>query len=218
MSTKTFFHSDHPRFTGESELLPKTSTSENALKRYPTIGVCGLDCGLCPRFYTAGTSRCPGCGGPDFSAKHPSCSFITCCVKKKGLEVCAECSDFPCSKFKSEEQYRQLKGSASYPSCKKLMPNQKFIKERGIVRFIQQQKARMSMLETMLTEYDDGRSKSFFCKAAVLLDVENLGGCLEKAGQKVRMEKVNQSNVRRRAQILKEILVEIALQESVDMS
>ncbi len=98
------------------------------------------------------------------------------------------------------------------------MPNQKFIKERGIVRFIQQQKARMSMLETMLTEYDDGRSKSFFCKAAVLLDVENLGGCLEKAGQKVRMEKVNQSNVRRRAQILKEILVEIALQESVDMS
>ncbi len=76
----------------------------------------------------------------------------------------------------------------------------------------------MSMLETMLTEYDDGRSKSFFCKAAVLLGIENLGGCLDKSDQKIRMEKVNQSNVRRRAQILKEILVEIALKERVDLS
>ena len=54
------------------------------IKKYPTIGVCGLDCGLCPRYYTIGPSRCPGCAGPDFFNKHPSCSFITCCVKKIG--------------------------------------------------------------------------------------------------------------------------------------
>ncbi|MBP7049418.1 MAG: DUF3795 domain-containing protein [Phycisphaerae bacterium] len=92
-------------------------------KKYPTIGVCGLDCGLCPRYYTAGPSRCLGCAGPDFPNRHPSCSFITCCVKKKGLEVCGECPDFPCSKFKSEDEYQQVKESSSYPPCRKVMAN-----------------------------------------------------------------------------------------------
>jgi hypothetical protein len=26
---------------------------------HPTIGCCGIDCGLCPRYYTDGPSRCP---------------------------------------------------------------------------------------------------------------------------------------------------------------
>ncbi len=218
MRGKTVSHSDHPKPAGKSEPLLKTIASVNALKRYPAIGVCGLDCGLCPRYYTTGPSRCPGCGGPNFANKHPSCSFITCCVKKKGLEVCAECSLFPCSKFKSEEDYRQSKGSPSYPSNKKLMPNQKFIKEHGIERFIQLQQERMRMLETVLTEYDDGRSKSFFCKAATLLDLENLSGCLEKANQKIRTEEVKQGDVKKRARILKGILLEIGVKEGVDLS
>ncbi|TET26129.1 MAG: DUF3795 domain-containing protein, partial [Dehalococcoidia bacterium] len=50
------------------------------LKKYPIVGACGLNCGLCPRYYTQGTSRCPGCCGPDFWQKHPGCAFITCCV------------------------------------------------------------------------------------------------------------------------------------------
>jgi hypothetical protein len=91
----------------------KLNSSKYLTKKYPTIGVCGLDCGLCPRYYTVGSSRCPGCGGPDFLNKHPSCSFITCCVKKKNHEVCAECSEFQCSKFKSNEEYQQVKESSS---------------------------------------------------------------------------------------------------------
>ncbi len=218
MTGKTVSHSDHPKNAGKSKPLAKTIASGNALKRYPTIGVCGLDCGLCPRYYTVGPSRCPGCGGPDFQNKHPSCSFITCCVKKKGLEVCAECAEFPCSKFKSDDEYRQLKGSSSYPPYKRLMPNQKFIKEYGIVRFIQQQEQRTRILEAMLAEYDDGRSKSFFCKAAALLDLQNLSGCLDRACQKIRTEKIKRSDVKKRAQILKGILIEIGQKEGVDLS
>ena len=53
-------------------------------KKYPTIGCCGIDCGLCPRYYTEGKSRCPGCFGPQFmDIMGQSCSFITCCVKNK---------------------------------------------------------------------------------------------------------------------------------------
>jgi hypothetical protein len=185
------------------------------IKIYPTIGVCGLDCGLCPRYYTLGQSRCPGCGGPDFFNKHPSCSFITCCVKKKNLEVCAECSDFPCPKFKSNEEYQQLKESSSYPSSKKVMPNLNFIKEYGIEKFVTQQKERIKLLEAMIKNFDDGRSKSFFCKAANLLDLIDLRSSLDKATQKIKTDKVKQSDAKNKALILKANLKEIALKKGV---
>lgn len=183
------------------------------LKKYPTIGVCGLDCGLCPRYYTAGPSRCPGCGGPDFFNKHPSCSFITCCVRNKNLEVCAECSDFPCSKFKSDEEYRQLKESSSYPLYKKVLPNLRFIKEQGIEKFMELQKRRIKILGTMIESFDDGRSRSFFCKATALLDLMSLNDSLDQANKKIKADKVKPGDNKTKAKILREILNERSQKE-----
>ncbi len=177
---------------------------------YPTIGVCGLDCGLCPRYYTVGSSRCPGCCGPGFFNKHPSCSFITCCVKKRGLEVCAECSDFPCSKFKSDQEYQQLKESTSYPSYKKVLPNLNFIREHGAEEFAGQQRKRIELLETMIANFDDGRSRSFYCKSAALLDLRTLENSLDKAIQKTKTENSKPSDIKSKAKILKGILSGIA--------
>jgi len=186
-------------------------------KIYPTIGVCGLDCGLCPRYYTVGTSRCPGCAGPDFSNKHPSCSFITCCVKKKNFEVCAECPEFPCSKFKSEEEYQQLKQSSSYPPYKKVISNLNFIKEYGIKKFIEQQKKRIELLETMIENFDDGRSRSFYCKAAALLDSTSLENSLDRATQKIKTDNIKPNDTKTKAKIFKGILIEIAFKEGVEL-
>lgn len=186
-------------------------------KIYPTIGVCGLDCGLCPRYYTVGTSRCPGCAGPDFSNKHPSCSFTTCCIKKKNLEVCAECPEFPCSKFKSEEEYQQLKQSSSYPPYKKVMSNLNFIKEYGIEKFIEQQKKRIKLFETMMENFDDGRSRSFYCKSAALLDLTSLEKSLDDATQKIKVGNIKSNDIKIKAKILKEILTKIALKEGVEL-
>ena len=180
------------------------------VKTYPTIGVCGLDCGLCPRYYAVGPSKCPGCCGPDFFNKHPSCSFITCCVKKKNLEVCAECSNFPCSKFKSDEEYQQLKESSSYPSYKKVMPNLNFIKKHGIEKFVGQQKKRIKLLETMIENFDDGRSRSFFCKAVTLLDLISLENSFDAASKKIKADNIESNDIKNKAKILKSILNEIA--------
>ena len=187
------------------------------VKIYPTIGVCGLDCGLCPRYYTVGASRCPGCCGPEFFSKHPSCSFITCCVKKKNLEVCAECSDFPCSKFKNDEEYQHLKESSSYPSYKKIMTDLDFIKEHGIEKFVGQQKKRIKLLETMIVNFDDGRSRSFYCKSAVLLDLTALENSLDKAIQKIKTDNIKPDDTKTKAKILKGILSGIALKEDVEL-
>ncbi len=174
---------------------------EATVKRYPTLGVCGLDCGLCPRYYTRGASRCPGCAGAGFFDKHPSCSFITCCVKKKGLEVCGECAEFPCGKFKSEAEYRQVKESSSYPSYKAVMPNLKFVKAHGTREFIARQRKRIKWLEKAIAEFDEGRSRSFLCKAACLLDVTVLEGALREARRQAR-----QAEAKARAKTLRGIL------------
>jgi len=179
------------------------------VKRYPTIAVCGLDCGLCPRYYTAGPSRCPGCAGPDFSSKHPSCSFITCCVKKRGLEVCGECPDFPCRKFKSEEEYGQVKESSSYPPYKKVLANLNFIKEHGVEEFVEQQGRRIKLLERMLADFDDGRSKSYYCRSAALLDPVGLESALDAAMQKIKADQVKPGDVKAKARILRSILDEL---------
>ncbi len=165
-------------------------------KIYPTIGCCGLDCGLCPRYYTDGTSRCPGCGGPGFAGKHPTCSFITCCVKKKSLEACGQCTGFPCSKFKSNEVYQQLKESSSYPPYKKVMPNLNFIKEHGIEKFIEQQKKRIELLETMINNFNDGRSRSSFCRAAALLDLNDLENSLNEVNRKIKTDNISDMKIK----------------------
>ena len=97
------------------------------VRNCPTIGCCGIDCGLCPRFYTEGKSRCTGCGGEGFEAVHPPCGYITCCVKKHGLNVCAECVEFPCKRFEKETGKRD-----SFVLHRKVMPNQQLITEIGI--------------------------------------------------------------------------------------
>jgi hypothetical protein len=188
------------------------------LKICPTIGVCGLDCGLCPRYYTRGTSRCPGCGGPAFSEKHPTCSFITCCVKRRGLEVCGECTEFPCSKFKSEEEYRQTELSSSYPPSSKMLSNLRSIKDNGIREFVKRQQKRIGLLETMIGGYDDGRSRSLFCRAAALLDPAALECSLGEATRRIKAGGLQPGDAGSKARTLKAILTETAVEQGIELT
>jgi hypothetical protein len=183
------------------------------MKKCPAIGVCGLDCGLCPRYYTVGPSRCPGCAGPDFPNKHPSCSFITCCVKRKNLEACGECSDFPCTKFKSEEEYRQVKESSSYPPYRKVLPNLRSIREDGIERFMQQQRRRIRLLQRMIKNFDDGRSRSYYCRAAALLDPTGLESALVAAARRIKADRIPPDDAKSKARILRGLLDKLAARE-----
>ena len=150
--------------------LQKTDTkmTEN-FKKYETIGACGIDCGLCPRFYTKGSSVCPGCGGLNFREKHPSCGVLTCCLIKNGFETCADCKDFPCSRLKTERA-----GADSFVTHKKIFSNIENIKTDGIEHFLEGQKIRIDILNELLTDYDDGRAKSFFCQSCALLPTDKL--------------------------------------------
>lgn len=85
-----------------------------------------------------------------------------------------------------------------------------FIKEYGIEKFIEQQEKRIKILETMIADFDDGRSRSFFCKAATFLELTSLKSSLDKATQKIKTDNINPNDLKNKAKILKEILNELS--------
>lgn len=62
----------------------------------------------------------------------------------------------------------------------------------------------------MLENYDDGRSRSYFCRAANTLDMTFLENALKKAENIVKAEHVEQGDKKRKANILRTFLEETA--------
>ena len=69
----------------------------------------------------------------------------------------------------------------------------------------------------MIKNFDDGRSRSFFCKAAALLDLTGLKSSLNTATRKIKADKIKQNDIKKKAQILKEIIKKTALKEGVEL-
>jgi len=170
------------------------------LKKHETIGACGIDCGLCPRYYTKGSSTCPGCGGINFRDRHPSCGILTCCVIKHGYETCSDCPDFPCHRFDSEKN-----GYDSFVTHKKIFVNIESIRKEGIAIFLEKQKECMDILNHLLAHYDDGRSKSFYCLSCALLPIDKLWET-QAFAESLKDDLV----LKEKAEKLKEALTEIA--------
>jgi hypothetical protein len=181
------------------------------MKEYPTIACCGLDCGLCPVYYTKGPSRCPGCFGPDFHNKRPSCSIITCCIKNHNFETCAECNEFPCSKINKWDK------CDSFISHRVSLSNLRLIKKEGLNKFFTQQKKRIELLENMLENFNEGRSKSFFCLATALLTIEDVERALEESNRQILDKKIDLKDIKSKSKILRDNLNKIAKSKSIDL-
>ena len=146
--------------------------------QHVAIGVCGLSCRLCPRYHTDGSSRCGGCKS-EFRMG-AGCPFITCSVKKKGIELCTDCPEGEtCGRWA-----RHLEASLQHDSfvCyQKLQDNIRSIRQSGIDAFEEAQERRCRLLEAMLAGFDDGRSKSFYCVAATVMEPEELERAIASA-------------------------------------
>lgn len=97
------------------------------------------------------------------------------------------------------------------------MPNLNFIKEHGIKDFVEQQKKRIKLLEIMIENFDDGRSRSFYCKATAFLDLMNIEDSLDKATQKIKANNIKSDNTKAKAKILNDILNEIAFKDGIEL-
>lgn len=180
-------------------------------KEHPTLGCCGIDCGLCPRYHATGSSRCPGCGGPGFFEKHPACGALSCCAGRKQVEACSLCDEYPCSRVRSWTD------ADSFVTHRRCRPNLDAVKADGLRVFLARQGKRIRHLERMLADFDDGRSKSFYCLAAALLPIEALEVALRQAEKQATGGKVGPADRKARAGLLRSLLVEQAASDGVEL-
>ena len=64
------------------------------------------------------------------------------------------------------------------------------IKEKGVEDYVHKLEKRMILLREMLEEFNDGRSKSYYCIAATLLPMKDLETSLTKAKQEIEVENI----------------------------
>ena len=137
-------------------------------REYPLFSLCGLNCGLCPRYQSAGESKCPGCGGKDFHLLHPSCAVITCSKKHDNVEYCFECKNYPC------DRYSKKKKKDSFITYRKVQTDMHKAFSAGIEKYQAELNEKTAFLELLINNYNDGRKKGFYCLAVSLLELTDL--------------------------------------------
>ena len=153
-------------------------------RKCASFSLCGLNCCLCPRFHTDGSSKCPGCGGIDFSIKHPSCAVITCNKKHDNVEFCFECSSYPC------KRYQEPSKVDSFISYKNVLQDQTDAKI-NLENYLNDLKKKQEILIELITNYNDGKSKGFYCIAVNLLPLSVLEIIMDNTKNNVRVRYIN---------------------------
>jgi hypothetical protein len=177
---------------------------------YVEVGVCGLSCRLCPMHHTAAESRCAGCKSPARIAI--GCPFITCAVKKRGIEFCWQCPEAEiCKKWIQHRQTGQTWDS--FKCYQKLEDDIAFIQKHGIEEFENQQIIRENLLKELLADFNDGRSKTYYSIAATVMEINELQENIKQAKsqskkadikQKVKlMHSLMDSTAKRKGYVLK---------------
>ena len=92
-----------------------------------------------------------------------------------------------------------------------------FIQENGLKNFLEQQRKRIELLEKMLNQFNEGRSKSFYCIATALLSIQDLESALKDSKQKLKEENVKSDDLKSKSKILKTYLNEIAANEGIEL-
>ena len=179
-------------------------------RRHPEFSLCGLNCGLCPRFHTDGPSRCPGCGGPDFHLKHPTCAVITCSSKHENVEFCFQCAGFPCERYKAPNTLD------SFITYRNVLSDLEKAQKRGIERYLKELSRKREILKILLGRYNDGKQKGFYCLAVNLLDLPDLEKIAKRLGEE-RDAGARGSDIKERAKSAVELIGSAARKKNVEL-
>lgn len=124
------------------------------------LSLCGLNCGLCPMFLG---KHCGGCGNGN-----QSCAIARCSIEQGNVEYCFECKCYPC------EKYQHIDDFDSFITHKQQKSDLEKAQRIGIDKYNLEQKEKMQILDYLLSSYNDGRRKTFFCVAVNLLELSEI--------------------------------------------
>ncbi len=177
---------------------------EPFIRKAPHFSLCGLNCCLCPRFNTEGKSKCPGCGGVDFAEQHPTCAVATCNRKHDGVEYCFLCGQYPCAKYETESACDSF---ISYRSVKENFKEAK----ADLAQFKKTLARRFWILQTLLSRFNDGKSKGIYCLISNDMPIEDLELVVELA------EKLPQEmDIKEKAKLIKKEIEKIEIKLGVE--
>jgi len=188
------------------------SWKDSEMEERDLAGVCGLYCGLCPRFQSKARSRCLGC---QLGEQHSYCSVYRCCVIKRGLFTCADCDEYPC-----ERLLRVLgveEGLDSFISHKPALPNLGRIREVGLEAYLEEQRERRLLVEHLLDHYNEGRSMSFYCRACALMPPDLIRQAMDEVEKVLTSQQVDGSNLKARAKAMRATIQDLASQAGIDL-
>jgi hypothetical protein len=120
-------------------------------------------------------SKCPGCGGVatgtyEFVAH---CGVNSCAKRHGGIEYCYLCEEYPCKKYYDSEKIKD-----SFITKQRQLADFQKVKEIGLAAYQAELKEKVSILERLLADFDDGRRKNFFCLAVNLLELSDIKGVM----------------------------------------
>jgi hypothetical protein len=172
---------------------------------FPEMGICGLSCQLCPNYQSNSNSKCDGCKSE--ARMKVGCPFITCAIKKKGIEFCWDCEESSsCEKWR---RHREMgKAHDSFKCYQKLEDDISYVQQHGFTEYKKLQNTREEILKDMLNNFNDGRSKSYYCIAATIMEIEEL----EQALSDAKESSVDQ-DLKAKAKILHKLLDDKAKQK-----
>ena len=164
------------------------------------FSLCGLNCALCPMKLGA---YCSGCGG---GAGNQSCSIAKCSLEHNRIEYCFLCTEYPCSKYKGAEEYD------SFITHQNQIKDLRRAQEIGMEAYNEELLRKRGILDLLLSEYNDGRRKTFFCVAVNLLSLEGLESTINNILGSTSKETLT---VKQKSEYVVELLKELASNQNI---
>lgn len=130
------------------------------------FSLCGLNCGLCPMLLG---NHCGGCGNGN-----QSCRIARCSLEHGTVEYCFECVQYPCEKYEHIDKYD------SFITHRRRKADLERARSIGIEQYNLEQQEKIQILSHLLSHYNDGRRKNFFCVAVNLLELSELREAMEQ--------------------------------------
>lgn len=121
------------------------------------FSLCGLNCGLCPMLLG---NHCGGCGNGN-----QSCKIAKCSLEHGEIEYCYECKCYPCEKYEHIGEYD------SFITHRQQKSDLERVQSIGVEQYNLEQQEKMKILSWLLSNYNDGRRKNFFCVSVNLLEL-----------------------------------------------
>ena len=129
-------------------------------------------------------------------------------MEHKGVEYCCQCREYPC------EKYEHIDDFDSFITHRNRRADLEKVRQFGAEAYNTEQMEKMKILDILLSGYNDGRKKTFFCVAVNLLNLQELKEALREIESRPDVETLT---LKEKSAFAAGVLSEIASRRKVDL-